>query len=41
LKSRKAEAVPIAREERHGRQERARKLMSENALDAILLMEGA
>ncbi len=40
LKSRKSEAVPIAREERHERQERARKLMSENALDAIVLMEG-
>jgi Xaa-Pro dipeptidase len=40
LKSRKEEAVPITREERHERQERARKLMSENALDAILLMEG-
>jgi Xaa-Pro dipeptidase len=40
LTSRKAEAVPISREERHKRQERARKLMSENALDAILLMEG-
>ena len=40
LKSRKSEAVPISREERHERQERARKLMSENALDAIVLMEG-
>jgi Xaa-Pro dipeptidase len=40
LKSRKSEAVPIAREERHERQERARKLMSENGLDAIVLMEG-
>jgi Xaa-Pro dipeptidase len=40
LKSRKSEAVPISREERHQRQERARKLMSENALDAIVLMEG-
>jgi Xaa-Pro dipeptidase len=40
LKSRKSEAVPITREERHERQERARKLMSENALDAIVLMEG-
>jgi Xaa-Pro dipeptidase len=40
LKSRKDEAVPITREERHQRQERARKLMSENSLDAILLMEG-
>jgi Xaa-Pro dipeptidase len=40
LKSRKSEATPIAREERHERQERARQLMTENALDAILLMEG-
>src|ERR1700719_2289422 len=40
LKSRKSEAVPITREERHERQERARKLMSENELDAIVLMEG-
>src|SRR5258708_33164293 len=40
LKSRRAEAVPITREERHERQEHARKLMSENALDAIVLMEG-
>src|SRR5258708_4354023 len=40
LKSRKSEAVPITREERHERQEHARKLMSENALDAIVLMEG-
>jgi Xaa-Pro dipeptidase len=41
LKSRKSEPVPITREERHGRQERARKLMSENALDAIVLMGGS
>src|SRR5258708_7832944 len=40
LTSRKGEAVPITREERHERQQRARKLMSENALDAIVLMEG-
>jgi Xaa-Pro dipeptidase len=40
LKSRKGEAVAITREERQGRQERARKLMSENGLDAIVLMEG-
>ncbi|HEY4903723.1 MAG TPA: Xaa-Pro peptidase family protein [Candidatus Sulfotelmatobacter sp.] len=40
LQSRKGEAVPITREERQGRQERARKLMSENSLDAIVLMEG-
>jgi len=40
LKSRNSEAIPITREERHERQEQARKLMSENALDAIVLMEG-
>ncbi len=40
LQSRKSEAQPITREERQERQERARKLMTENALDAILLMEG-
>src|SRR5579864_6040227 len=40
LTSRKSEATPISRDERHERQERARNLMSENALDAILLMEG-
>ncbi len=40
LQSRKNEAAPIAREERAARQERARQLMSENALDAIVLMEG-
>ena len=40
LKSRKSEAPPITRQERHECQERARQLMSENALDAILLMEG-
>ncbi len=40
LKSRKSEATPITRQERLERQERARHLMSENALDAILLMEG-
>ena len=40
LKSRKAEATPITREERQARQEHARQLMTENALDAILLMEG-
>jgi len=40
LKSRKSEATPITREERQARQERARQLMTENALDAILLMEG-
>jgi Xaa-Pro dipeptidase len=40
LTSRKSEATPISLEERHQRQERARQLMSDNALDAILLMEG-
>jgi Xaa-Pro dipeptidase len=40
LQSRKQEAKPITREERHQRQERARQLMADNALDAILLMEG-
>jgi Xaa-Pro dipeptidase len=40
LKSRKSEATPITLEERRERQEHARKLMSENALDAIVLMEG-
>jgi Xaa-Pro dipeptidase len=40
LKSRKNEASPITREERQGRQERARQLMRENALNAIVLMEG-
>jgi Xaa-Pro dipeptidase len=41
LKPRKSEATPISIEERHERQQRARKLMSENALDAIVLMSGA
>jgi Xaa-Pro dipeptidase len=40
LKSRKSEATPITREERVQRWDRARQLMSENALDSILLMEG-
>src|SRR5580698_497237 len=40
LKSRKSEATPITRDERHERQQRARQLMSQNALDAIVLMEG-
>src|SRR5215471_11258894 len=40
LKSRKGEAVPISREERRQRQERARRLMAEHRLDAILMMEG-
>lgn len=40
LQSRKGEAQPITREERAQRQERARELMSENSVDAILVMEG-
>jgi Xaa-Pro dipeptidase len=40
LKSRKSEATPITREERRERLERARQLMRENALDAVLLMSG-
>ena len=40
LKSRKDEATPITREERQQRQERARKLMTENSLDAMVLMTG-
>lgn len=40
LKSRKNEATPISREEREHRQERARQLMTENAIDAIVLMAG-
>ncbi len=40
LQSRKNEATPITREERSGRQQRARELMSENGLDGIVLMEG-
>jgi Xaa-Pro dipeptidase len=40
LSSRKSEAIPISREERRERQERARKLMSENGLDGVVLMEG-
>jgi Xaa-Pro dipeptidase len=40
LKSRKSEAKPITIEERRERQEKARALMTENALDAIVLMEG-
>ena len=40
LKSRKSEAAPITRDERHARQQRARQLMAENSLDAIILMEG-
>lgn len=40
LKSRKADAQPITREERQDRQEQARKVMVEKGLDAIVLMEG-
>ena len=40
LKSRKSEASPIPREERQRRQQRARQLMKENGLDAIVLMTG-
>jgi Xaa-Pro dipeptidase len=40
LQSRRAEAKPITKEERSERQEHARKLMAENYLDAIVLMEG-
>jgi len=40
LQSRKSEAQPIPREERQSRQERARKLMAENSLDAVVMMEG-
>jgi Xaa-Pro dipeptidase len=40
LNSRKSEAKPIPGEERGQRQERARRLMAENGLDAMVLMEG-
>ncbi|MGB8985343.1 MAG: Xaa-Pro peptidase family protein [Candidatus Sulfotelmatobacter sp.] len=40
LKSRRAEATPVTRQERSGRLERARQLMSENAIDAMVLMSG-
>jgi Xaa-Pro dipeptidase len=40
LQSRKNEAKPITREERHERQEKARRLMAGKSLDAIVLMEG-
>ncbi len=40
LQSRKNEATPITREERSGRQQRARELMNKNGLDGIVLMEG-
>src|SRR5260370_35834553 len=40
LKSRRSEPNPITSEARHERREHARKLMSKNSLDAIVLMEG-
>jgi Xaa-Pro dipeptidase len=40
LGSRKNEATPITRGERHERQEHARNLMTENGLDGVVLMEG-
>src|SRR5271157_5202870 len=40
LQSRKSEVSPITAEERRQRQERARRLMTENTLDAIVMMEG-
>ena len=40
LQSRKSEAKPITLEERSQRLDLARKLMAENSLDAIVLMEG-
>src|ERR1700756_4619838 len=40
LKPRKDEATPITREDRQLRQARARKLMAENSLDAMVLMTG-
>jgi Xaa-Pro dipeptidase len=40
LKSRRGEATPITRQERRERLERARQLMSENAIDAMVLMSG-
>ncbi|HTW32622.1 MAG TPA: Xaa-Pro peptidase family protein [Candidatus Sulfotelmatobacter sp.] len=40
LASRKAEAKPITNQERATRQDHARKLMAENSIDAIVLMEG-
>jgi Xaa-Pro dipeptidase len=40
LKSRKSEATPITVDERRQRQERACRLMTENRIDAIVLMAG-
>ena len=40
LQSRRSEAKPITKDERSERQESARRLMADNSLDAIVLMEG-
>jgi len=40
LRSRRAEARPISRDERGARREQARRLMAEQGLDAIVLAEG-
>jgi Xaa-Pro dipeptidase len=40
LRSRASEAIPIGREERTARQRRARELMRQNSLDALVLMAG-
>ena len=40
LKSMKGQATPITKEERAARQEKARQLMADERLDAIVLMEG-
>jgi Xaa-Pro dipeptidase len=40
LQSRKSEAKPITLDERRARLDRARQLMSESSLDAIVMMEG-
>jgi Xaa-Pro dipeptidase len=40
LRSRKSEAMPITNDERRERLERARRLMVDNSLDAIVLMQG-
>ena len=40
LKSRRSEAAPITRDERRQRLNRARQLLSENAIDAMVLMSG-
>jgi len=40
LKSMKDQATPISKEERATRQERARQLMAEQRIDAILIMQG-